>query len=83
MTPRRLFFSYGVAGIAFDRPATPASIPAMSVRRRCDRLPLAIFADAKTFFTAFQTDGTGHLLLAAEIGGALSGKKTLRSGCSM
>jgi hypothetical protein len=41
----------------------------MSIHWRRDRFPLAVFADAEMFLTAFRTDRTGHLLLAAEIGG--------------
>jgi hypothetical protein len=41
----------------------------MNIRWRRDGFPIAVFADAEMFPTAFRTDRTRHLLLAAEIGG--------------
>jgi hypothetical protein len=65
-----------VASLTLDRVeaflaarTTRASIPAMSIRWHRDRLPIAVFADAEMFLAAFWTDRTGHLILAAEIGG--------------
>jgi hypothetical protein len=69
MTQNRLFFSYGVAVTADAKSPTQASIPEMNIRWCRDPLPLAVFADAEMFLTAIRTDRTGHLLLAAEIGG--------------